>query len=53
MKIYSKLKINLISIIVSTIICFFIMEYIPKIYNVSKTYFYYKSQPDLIEEYEQ
>ena len=42
MRIYSNLKINY----------FLLIEYIPKLYDVSKTYFYYKSQPDLTQEYE-
>ena len=52
MKIYSKSKINFISIIVSIIIYFLLIEYFPKLYQVSKIYIYYKIQPDLIQEYE-
>lgn len=53
MRFYSKLKINLLSIIISIIICFFIFSYIPQFFKVTKSYIYYKNQPDLEKEYEE
>lgn len=53
MKFYSKLEINIISILISVIICFFIFEYIPKLYQETKAYIYYKMQPNLLKEYEE
>ena len=53
MKFYSSLKINLVSIIVSIIIYIFLMEYIPQLYKVAHAYLYYKTQPNLIQEYEE
>ena len=53
MKIYSNLKINFISIIISIIIYFFIIYYIPKLYTTIKSFFYFKSQPNITKEYEE
>ena len=53
MKIYSKLKINLVSMIVTIIIYFFCTTYFSQIYKVAYAYFYYKSQPNLTREYEE
>lgn len=53
MKFYSKLEINVISILISIIICLFIFEYIPKLYQETKVYIYYKMQPNLVKEYEE
>lgn len=52
MKVYSKLQISFISVIISIIIYIFFIEYLPKLYKVGKTYIYYKSQPNIIQEYE-
>ena len=52
MKFYSKLQINILSLIISVIIYVFVMIYIPKLISVSKSYIYYKSQPNLVKEYE-
>ena len=52
MKFYSSLKINFISIIISIIIYLFAILYIPQLYKVGKTYIYFKSQPNIIREYE-
>lgn len=53
MKFYSKLEVNIISILISAIICLFIFEYIPKLYQETKVYIYYKMQPNLAKEYEE
>lgn len=53
MKFYSKLEINVISILISIIICLFIFEYIPQLYQETKAYIYYKMQPELVKEYEE
>ena len=53
MKFYSRLKVNLVSVILSIIIYLIITAYIPQLYKVSKSYLYYKNQPNLIQEYEE
>ncbi len=53
MKIYSKLQINLFSVLVSIIIYFFLVIYIPKVLKTISHYIYYKQQPNLIVEYEE
>lgn len=53
MKFYSRLQINLISIIISTVIYLILIKYIPQLYKVGTSYLYYKSQPNLIQEYEE
>lgn len=53
MKIYSKTKINILSLIITIIIYFFITIYIPKLYKTTKAYFYYKNQPNINLEYEE
>ncbi len=53
MKFYSRLQINLISILIAIIIYFFIMKYIPQLYKVLNTYFYYQSQLNLVQDYEE
>ena len=53
MKFYSKLQINFISLIISIIIYLFIVIYIPRLIKVSKSYIYYKNQPNLVKEYEE
>ena len=52
MKIYSRLQINFISIIISIIIYIFFINYIPQLYKVGKAYIYFKSQPNIVKEYE-
>ena len=52
MKFYSRLQTNVISIIISVIIYFFLIKYIPQLYKVGKAYIYFKSQPDIVKEYE-
>lgn len=53
MKIYSNFKINFVSIIISIIIYLFIIYYIPKLYRTIKEYFYFKTQPNITQEYEE
>lgn len=53
MKFYSRLKVNLLSIIISIIIYIFVFIYIPQFFIVTKSYIYYKSQPNLEKEYEE
>ena len=53
MNFYSRLQINLISIIISIIIYFILIKYIPQLYTVTSSYLYYKSQPQLTQEYEE
>ncbi len=52
MKIYSKIQINGVSIIMSIIVYLLIMEYVPQLYRVGKSYMYFKSQPNIVKEYE-
>ncbi len=52
MKFYSRLQINIISIIISIIIYIFFIKYIPQLYKVGKSYIYFKSQPNIVKEYE-
>lgn len=53
MKFYSSLKINVLSFFITIFIYIFITLYIPKVYKVISSYVYYKSQPNLIQEYEE
>lgn len=53
MKFYSRLQINLISIMISIIVYLFLMKYIPQLCKVGSSYLYYKNQPKLTQEYEE
>ena len=53
MRFYSRLQINVISIIISIIIYIFIIKYIPQLYKVGKAYIYFKRQPSIVKEYEE
>ena len=53
LKIYSKLKINLMSFFISIIIYIFVFNYIPQLLKTTKLYIYYKTQPNIEEEYEE
>lgn len=53
MKVYSRLQINIISVLIAMIIYFLVIKYIPQLYKFTKEYFYYKTQPNLIQEYEE
>ena len=52
MKIYSRFQINFISILISIIIYIFVIKYIPQLYKLGKSYIYFKSQPNIVKEYE-
>lgn len=52
MKLYSNRQINKISFILAVLIFFFISIYIPKLYTTINSYIYYKSQPNITQEYE-
>lgn len=53
MKFYSRLQINLISIMISIIVYLFLIKYIPQLYKVVSSYLYYKNQPNLTQEYDE
>lgn len=52
MKFYSNRQINIISFILTIFLFFFLTVYIPKLYTTIHSYIYYKSQPNITEEYE-
>ena len=51
MKFYSNKQINILSFIITVLIFFFIVIYIPKLYTTINSYIYYKSQPNITQEY--
>lgn len=52
MKIYSTFRINIVTFIITIFIYLFVTIYIPKCYQTIKTYLYYRSQPNIEQEYE-
>ena len=52
MKFYSKVSLNIISLFFTILIYIFLVNYVPKLYKVGMSYLYYKSQPNIVKEYE-
>lgn len=51
MNFFSNKQINLLSILITAFIYFFLVFYIPQCHYQIKSYFYYKSQPENLAEY--
>lgn len=51
MNFYSNKSINIISLLITIVIYFFLTLYIPKAYITIKEYIYYKSQPTNLQDY--